>query len=148
MVVYVCGYVQQRARLAVGSIFNVTLDDAHLQVIFAMDHDDVYDAAVDWLFTDGVNFAPPPPPTTTTTTTTTTATDSNNNTSTINTRVLSFTSLPSSDTDEPVGTETPDTIHKRDNLPQPSASKRAQSSFDQYCCICFMVRALAYSLTH
>ena len=113
---------KQRARLAVGSIFDMDIYNNNLEMIFSMDRDGVNNAALDWLFTNQLV----------------------GNNMTNDGRVLTISSEEISSHDPPV-LETPDTKksdddEKVDNLPQPSAKKRVQSSFDRYCCICFMVR--------
>ena len=121
--------LQQRSRLAVGSIFNLTTDENNLEAVFAMDRDDVYDAAVDWLFTEGTDLDGMDDATLALT----------------DNRVFPFSRAASEV--EPAVMETPDTSNvtvmmmaEQGNLPQPSAAtKRTQSSFDKYCCICFLV---------
>jgi len=116
---------ERRARFAVGSIFSDNISDDALQRMFAMDRDDIYDAAIDWLFTAGLDLA---------------TSDSSTDTPRVMTqqeRVLSFNSIASSVSREPLPVETPDTKPETQNLPQP-VTKRVQSSFDKYCCICFM----------
>lgn len=90
-----------------------------------MEVDDIYDAAVDWLFTEGLE-------------------DDTNETHALSReeRVQSFISIRSSLSGDPEHVETPNTNSgQTQNLPQP-VTKRVQSSFDKYCCICFVVRLL------